>query len=70
MRHDHDPTSRYHADNMQMPKGDPGPAPDPAVKRTAGKIGELIGYAIIGLAAFLVASGLLAGIVALWRVIL
>lgn len=67
MQHDSKYPPRAHRDQDET---SPEPTPAPAVQRVAGAIGSLLGWALIGLVGVLIASGLIVGIVALWRVIL
>lgn len=57
-------------DSKYPPTNDPAPKPDHPVAKASGAFGTLLAWALIGLVGVLVASGLLALIVMLWRVIL
>ena len=66
--------------NKRATYGQPGPRPRPEntppdpptdpITRTGQAIGTGIAWALIALVGLLIASGLIAGIAALWRVIL
>lgn len=59
MQHDH-----------QYPHHDPAPTPARPIVKASGTVGTFIAWALIALLGVLAASAILAGIVALWRVIL
>lgn len=61
MQHDH----RYPA-----PHHDDRPEPARPIVKASGTVGTFIAWALIALLGVLAASAILAGIVALWRVIL
>lgn len=56
--------------DSKYPPNRPGPEPQHPVAKASGTIGTLLAWALIGLVGVLIASGLLALIVTLWRVIL
>lgn len=64
----HDNTYDDHARNRADHAGDTAPAREPAA--SAKTFGMILAWVLIGLAGFAIASGLLALIVTLWRVIL
>ena len=68
MQHDNDPRSRYHATRHTL--DDPAPEPTRPVVKASGTLGTLLAWVLLGLVGVLIASGLLALIVTLWRVIL